>query len=69
MPQVGFEPTMFERVKTVHALDRTPIVIGTYVTWGPLNPTQKLHFSLVKQTADLHYVHLTLPCTHVAVSE
>jgi hypothetical protein len=30
MPQVGFEPTipLFERAKTVHALDRTTTVIG-----------------------------------------
>jgi hypothetical protein len=30
MPQVGSEPTNseFERVKTVHALDRAAIVIG-----------------------------------------
>jgi hypothetical protein len=30
MPQVGFEPTMpvFERTKTVHALDRAASVIG-----------------------------------------
>jgi hypothetical protein len=30
MPQVGFEPTIpvFERAKTVHALDRTATVIG-----------------------------------------
>jgi hypothetical protein len=30
MPSVGFEPTIlvFERVKTVHALDRAATVIG-----------------------------------------
>jgi hypothetical protein len=30
MPQVGFEPTIpvFERAKTVHALDRAAPVIG-----------------------------------------
>jgi hypothetical protein len=30
MPRVGFEPTIpvFERAKTVHALDRAAIVIG-----------------------------------------
>jgi hypothetical protein len=30
MPQVGFEPTVlvFERAKTVHALDRVVTVIG-----------------------------------------
>jgi hypothetical protein len=35
MPQVGFEPTIpvFERPKTVHALDRAATVIGTtYLT-------------------------------------
>jgi hypothetical protein len=33
MPQVGFEPTIlvFERVKTVHTLDRAATVIGSYV--------------------------------------
>jgi hypothetical protein len=32
MPQVRFEPTItvFERAKTVHALDRAATVIGTY---------------------------------------
>jgi hypothetical protein len=32
MPRVGFEPTIpaFERVKTVHALDRAVTVIGPY---------------------------------------
>jgi hypothetical protein len=31
MPRVGFEPTipMFERAKTVHALDRAVTVIGS----------------------------------------
>jgi hypothetical protein len=30
MPDVGFEPTslVFERAKTLHALDRAPNVIG-----------------------------------------
>jgi hypothetical protein len=33
MPQVGFEPTIpvFERVKTVHALDRAATVIGIII--------------------------------------
>jgi hypothetical protein len=33
MPRVGFEPTIpvFERSKTVHALDRAAIVLG----WPP----------------------------------
>jgi hypothetical protein len=32
MPWVGFEPTIpvFERAKTLHALDRAAIVIGNY---------------------------------------
>jgi hypothetical protein len=32
MPRVGFEPMIpvFERAKTVHALDRTATVIGLY---------------------------------------
>jgi hypothetical protein len=34
MPQVGFEPTnsVFERAKTVHALDRAATVLGTTTT-------------------------------------
>jgi hypothetical protein len=34
MPQVGFEPTtpVFERAKTVYALDLVTIVIGNLVT-------------------------------------
>jgi hypothetical protein len=34
MPQVGFEPTMpvFERAKTVHALDRAATLIGLYLS-------------------------------------
>jgi hypothetical protein len=33
MPRVGFEPTIpvFERAKTVHALDRAVTVIGLYI--------------------------------------
>jgi hypothetical protein len=69
MPNVGFEPTMFEPEKTVLALDRTATVIGTYLSWRPLKPAQKLNFSLVEVTADLHYADLTLPCTQVAVFE
>jgi hypothetical protein len=36
MPQVGFEPTIpvFERAKTVHALDLVATVIGTELTTG-----------------------------------
>jgi hypothetical protein len=36
MPRVGFEPTipMFERAKTVHALDRAATVIGYYSVLG-----------------------------------
>jgi hypothetical protein len=35
MPQVGFEPTIpvFERAKTVHALDRATTVIGNLSTY------------------------------------
>jgi hypothetical protein len=34
MPQVGYEPTtsVFERAKTVHALNRAPNVIGILFT-------------------------------------
>jgi hypothetical protein len=34
MPQVKFEPTIpvFERVKTVNALDRAATVIGTFLS-------------------------------------
>jgi hypothetical protein len=33
MPRVGYEPTIpvFERAKTVHALDRAATVIGLYL--------------------------------------
>jgi hypothetical protein len=33
MPQVGFEPItpVFKQVKTVHALDRTAAVIGSFI--------------------------------------
>jgi hypothetical protein len=36
MPRVGFEPTipLFERAKTVHALDRSGTVIGDVYTLG-----------------------------------
>jgi hypothetical protein len=42
MPRVGFEPTIpvFERAKTVHALDRATTVLCirllciTYINWG-----------------------------------
>jgi hypothetical protein len=39
MPRVGFEPTtpVFERAKTVHALDRTVTVIGHFSTLLTLN--------------------------------
>jgi hypothetical protein len=35
MPRMGFEPTipMYERAKTVHALDRTATVIGLSFKW------------------------------------
>jgi hypothetical protein len=34
MPRMGFEPTIpvFERAKTVHALDRAATVFGSYKT-------------------------------------
>jgi hypothetical protein len=36
MPQVGFEATIpvFERAKTVHALDREATAIGNEDVWG-----------------------------------
>jgi heme oxygenase len=39
MLQVGFEPTIpvFERAKTVHALDRAATVIGSYYCHSGLN--------------------------------
>jgi hypothetical protein len=45
MPRVGFEPRIpaFERAKTVHALDRAAIVIGTRLGLGlPDDPTSSL---------------------------
>jgi hypothetical protein len=46
MPWVGFEPTIpvFERAKTVHALDRAAIVIGQYVT------REQTHFIFIKSS-------------------
>jgi hypothetical protein len=37
MPLVGFEPTisMFQREKTVHALDGAATVIGEILTYNP----------------------------------
>jgi hypothetical protein len=39
MPWVGFEPAIpaFERVKTVHALDRSATVTGSYECRSPIN--------------------------------
>jgi hypothetical protein len=39
MPRVGFEPTapVFERVKTVHALERAATVIGDEITLKATN--------------------------------
>jgi hypothetical protein len=39
MPRVGFEPTIpvFERAKTVHALDRAAAVIGVLNITDPDN--------------------------------
>jgi hypothetical protein len=36
MPRVGFESTIpvFERAKTVHALDRAANVVGVVFIWG-----------------------------------
>jgi hypothetical protein len=41
MPQVGFEPTIpvFERAKTVHALDRAVTVMGTREIYRHKNDT------------------------------
>jgi hypothetical protein len=46
MPQLGFEPTtpVFERSKTVHALDRAVTVIGTKECyWSKFTSFRKLH--------------------------
>jgi hypothetical protein len=47
MPRVGFEPTIpvFERAKTVHALDRAATVIGVLQP-RMVNPTQTLVMDL-----------------------
>jgi hypothetical protein len=39
MPRVGFEPTIpvFERAKTVHALDRSATVVGGFCTYKYIN--------------------------------
>jgi hypothetical protein len=46
IPWVGFEPTIsvFERAKTVHALDCTATVIGPWLHWKQLNNRFLLHF-------------------------
>jgi hypothetical protein len=46
MPQVGFEPTIpvFERAKTVHALDSTDTVIDLHIAMGIANNIEQ--FSL-----------------------
>jgi hypothetical protein len=46
MPRVGFEPTIpvFERAKTVHALDRAVTVIGLFVSqYTTINNIMSLH--------------------------
>jgi hypothetical protein len=50
MPQVGFESTIpvFERAKTVHALDRAATVIGTLITYLAWNGKNKLRWSGVE---------------------
>jgi hypothetical protein len=57
MPQVGFEPKVlvFERAKTVHALDRAVTVIGCILTieitfYGLATPRQKVSVSLRTKT-------------------
>jgi hypothetical protein len=42
MPRVGFESTIsvFQRAKTVHALDRAATVMGPSVTMSVINPTR-----------------------------
>jgi hypothetical protein len=49
MPQEGFEHTtpVFERAKTVHALDCTAAVIGAYIYYHKINIILlHLHFGL-----------------------
>jgi hypothetical protein len=43
MPRVGFEPTIpvFERAKTVHALDGAATVIGEGITQLPQNSSRR----------------------------
>jgi hypothetical protein len=61
MPQMGFEPTIpvFERAKTVHALDRAVTVLGK-VTHNPAHKYQfqwwnaSRDFSIPGTLADMH---------------
>jgi hypothetical protein len=52
MPRVGLEPTIpvFERAKTVHALDRAAIVIGIKFNTH-INVKIKLSLCLIKHCA------------------
>jgi hypothetical protein len=54
MPSVGFENTVpvFERAKTVHALDRGAILIGAI----PSNPCKFVIIHILQECVDL-YIH------------
>jgi hypothetical protein len=44
MPHVGFEPTIpvFDKAKTIHALDRAATVFGGIYYWGLLTNSMEL---------------------------
>jgi hypothetical protein len=53
MPRVGFELTIpaFERIKTVHALDRAATVIGgKQTTWRYIPEDSSFHNYLINQS-------------------
>jgi hypothetical protein len=68
MPQVGFEPTipLFERAKTVYAIDRAATVIGAYqaLVWRKcaLHPMAKWHRDLHELLAIYICKKIIFPC-------
>jgi hypothetical protein len=69
MPQVGFEPTIpvFERAKTVHALDRAATVIGALVS--PFIKSIDLSTSNSVFTVHYEWAHLTFTVQTTALNK
>jgi hypothetical protein len=57
MPRVGFEPSIpvFERAKTVHALDRAATMIGNTNTTAPLLFLLSIHFLILRFSFQLRW--------------